>query len=264
MRLSGVARATSCTGYEVALAISAEQVLQLPPDARPGCILLDVRMPGLSGPELQDRLAQVGSPLPIIFLSGHANIPTTVRTIKAGAEDFLAKPVSKNVLLDAIGRALERCHATLAQREQIEFLQARVGKLTPRERKVFELVARGQINKQIAFTLGTTERTTARTGRKVGKLNAHSVLEPPPSPNGLASCCAPRGGRIDIGAARQGGALSGRGLLVVSGSKAKYRPAAFAIFPDLAAVRSDDRSGNRQAKAGSGRLGGVEGVEDSS
>jgi FixJ family two-component response regulator len=173
-----LAQLLQACGYEVALYDSAEQVLQLPPDARPGCILLDVRMPGLSGPELQDRLAQVGSPLPIIFLSGHANIPTTVRTIKAGAEDFLAKPVSKNVLLDAIGRALERCHATLAQREQIDFLQARLGKLTPRERKVFELVARGQINKQIAFALGTTERTIKAHRQKVmQKLNVQSLLE---------------------------------------------------------------------------------------
>jgi FixJ family two-component response regulator len=173
-----LAQLLQASGYEVALYDSAEQVLQLPPDVRPGCILLDVRMPGLSGPELQDRLSQLGSPLPIIFLSGHGNIPTTVRTIKAGAEDFLAKPISKKVLLDAIGRALERCHATLAQREQINVLQARVGKLTPRERKVFELVARGRINKQIAFALGTTERTIKAHRQKVmQKLNAHSLLE---------------------------------------------------------------------------------------
>ena len=189
-----LAQLLQACGYEVALYDSAEQVLQLPPDARPGCILLDVRMPGLSGPELQDRLAQVGSPLPIIFLSGHANIPTTVRTIKAGAEDFLAKPVSKKALLDAIGRALERCHATLAQREQIEFLQARVGKLTPRERKVFELVARGQINKQIAFTLGTTERTIKAHRQKVmQKLNAHSVLELAAVAERLGILSAPEG-----------------------------------------------------------------------
>jgi FixJ family two-component response regulator len=165
-------------GYEVALYDSAEQVLQLPPDARPGCILLDVRMPGLSGPELQDRLSQSRSPLPIIFLSGHGDIPTTVRTIKAGAEDFLAKPISKAVLLDAIGRALDRCRATLADREQFNALQARVSKLTPRERKVFELVAHGQINKQIAFALGTTERTIKAHRQKVmQKLNVQSLLE---------------------------------------------------------------------------------------
>lgn len=173
-----LAQLLQASGYEVALYDSAERVLQLQPDVKPGCILLDVQMPGLSGPELQDRLAQLGSPLPIIFLSGHGNIPTTVRTIKAGAEDFLAKPIAKNVLLDAIGRALERCHATLAQREQIDFLQARVSKLTPRERKVFELVARGRMNKQIAFALGTTERTIKAHRQKVmQKLNVQSLLE---------------------------------------------------------------------------------------
>lgn len=173
-----LAQLLQACGYEVALYDSAEQVLQLPPDARLGCILLDVRMPGLSGPELQDRLARSGSPLPIIFLSGHANIPTTVQTIKAGAEDFLSKPIAKKVLLDAIERALERCHATLAQREQIDSLQARVSKLTPRERNVFELVARGQINKQIAFALGTTERTIKAHRQKVmQKLHVQSLLE---------------------------------------------------------------------------------------
>jgi FixJ family two-component response regulator len=173
-----LAQLLQASGYEVALYDSALQMLQLPPDARPGCILLDVRMPGLSGPELQDRLVQFGSLLPIIFLSGHGNIPTTVRAIKAGAEDFLSKPISKKVLLEAIGRALERSHATLAQREQIDGLQVRVGKLTPRERNVFELVARGQINKQIAFTLGTTERTIkAHRQRVMQKLNVQSLLE---------------------------------------------------------------------------------------
>jgi FixJ family two-component response regulator len=191
-----LAQLLQASGYEVALYDSAERVLQLPSDVRPGCILLDVQMPGLSGPELQDRLSQSGSPLPIIFLSGHGNIPTTVRTIKAGAEDFLAKPISKKVLLDAIGRALKRCHATLAQREQIDFLRARVSKLTPRERKVFELVARGQINKQIAFALGTTERTIKAHRQKVmQKLNAQSLLELVAVAERLGILSAPEGGQ---------------------------------------------------------------------
>jgi FixJ family two-component response regulator len=191
-----LAQLLQASGYEVALYDSAERVLQLPSDVRPGCILLDVQMPGLSGPELQDRLSQSGSPLPIIFLSGHGNIPTTVRTIKAGAEDFLAKPISKKVLLDAIGRALTRCHATLAQREQIDFLRARVSKLTPRERKVFELVARGQINKQIAFALGTTERTIKAHRQKVmQKLNAQSLLELVAVAERLGILSAPEGGQ---------------------------------------------------------------------
>jgi FixJ family two-component response regulator len=165
-------------GYEVVSYASAEQLLDAPPDARLGCILLDVRMPGLSGPDLQDRLTQSGSSLPIIFLSGHGTVQTSVRVIKAGAEDFLLKPIAKKELLNAIGRALDRCRAALAQRERMAALQARLARLTPRERKVFALVARGQINKQIAFALGTTERTIKAHRQKVmQKLTAQSLLE---------------------------------------------------------------------------------------
>jgi FixJ family two-component response regulator len=165
-------------GYEVVSYSSAEQLLEAPPDARLGCILLDVRMPGLSGPDLQDRLTQLGSSLPIVFLSGHGTVQTSVRVIKAGAEDFLLKPIAKEELLNAIGRALDRCRAALAQRERMAALQARLARLTPRERKVFALVARGQINKQIAFALGTTERTIKAHRQKVmHKLNAQSLLE---------------------------------------------------------------------------------------
>jgi FixJ family two-component response regulator len=164
--------------YEVMRYTSAEQLLETPPDARLGCILLDVRMPGLSGPDLQDRLIQLGSSLPIIFLSGHGTVQTSVRVIKAGAEDFLLKPIAKAELMNAIGRALDRCRAALARRERVAALQARLARLTPRERKVFALVAHGQINKQIAFALGTTERTIKAHRQKVmQKLNAQSLLE---------------------------------------------------------------------------------------
>jgi FixJ family two-component response regulator len=173
-----LAQLLQALGYEVMRYASAEQLLETPPDARLGCILLDVRMPGLSGPDLQDRLTQLGSSLPIIFLSGYGTVQTSVRVIKAGAEDFLLKPVAKKELLNAIGRALERCRAALAQRERMAALQARLARLTPRERKVFALVARGQINKQIAFALGTTERTIKAHRQKVmQKLNAQSLLE---------------------------------------------------------------------------------------
>jgi len=173
-----LAQLLQALGYEVMRYASAEQLLETPPDARLGCILLDVRMPGLSGPDLQDRLTQLGSSLPIIFLSGHGTVQTSVRVIKAGAEDFLLKPIAKKELLNAIGRALERCRAALAQRERMAALQARLARLTPRERKVFALVARGQINKQIAFALGTTERTIKAHRQKVmHKLNAQSLLE---------------------------------------------------------------------------------------
>jgi len=173
-----LAQLLQALGYEVVSYSSAEQLLETPPDARLGCILLDVRMPGLSGPDLQDRLTQLGSSLPIIFLSGHGTVQTSVRVIKAGAEDFLLKPIAKKELLNAIGRALDRCQAALAQRERIAALQARLARLTPRERKVFALVAGGQMNKQIAFALGTSERTIKAHRQKVmHKLNAQSLLE---------------------------------------------------------------------------------------
>jgi FixJ family two-component response regulator len=173
-----LAQLLQALGYEVMRYASAERLLETPPDARLGCILLDVRMPGLSGPDLQDRLTQLGSLLPIIFLSGHGTVQTSVRVIKAGAEDFLLKPIAKEELLNAMGRALDRCRAALAQRERMAALQTRLARLTPRERKVFALVARGQINKQIAFALGTTERTIKAHRQKVmQKLNAQSLLE---------------------------------------------------------------------------------------
>jgi FixJ family two-component response regulator len=134
-------------------------LIHLPDDKEPGCILLDVRIPGLSGPELQGRLNELGSILPIVFLTGYADVQTTVRTIKAGAEDFLTKPVSSEQLLGAIERALAHHETLRAQRSKLDVVRAQIATLTPRERQVFELVVRGKINKQIAHELGTTERT---------------------------------------------------------------------------------------------------------
>lgn len=173
-----IAQLLKLCGHNVALYESAEELLQALPSAELGCILLDVQMPGLSGPELQDRLTQLGSPLPIIFLSGHGTIPTTVRAIKAGAEDFLAKPIAKAHLLEAIARATERCKASLAQRDELKVLQARFSSLTPRESETFTLLMRGQINKQVAFALGITERTVkAHRQRVMQKLESKSLLE---------------------------------------------------------------------------------------
>jgi FixJ family two-component response regulator len=163
-------RRLKLAGYEVATYPSAQQLLdRLPDEDEPGCILLDVRIPGLSGPELQGRLNELGSTLPIVFLTGHADTPTTVRTIKAGAEDFLTKPIESEQLLRTIERALAR-HATVrGERHRIEEMQALVAVLTPREREVFGLVVRGKLNKQIAYELGTTERTI--------KAHRHQVME---------------------------------------------------------------------------------------
>ena len=166
------------SGYDVQLYESTDQALSAPLETGPGCILLDVNMPGLSGPELQERLNSTGTPLPIIFLTGHPSIPTTVRAIKAGAEDFLTKPIAKADLLSAIERALERYNAAHQARDEVTALRQRFEKLTPRERGVFALVVRGQINKQIAFALGITERTIKAHRQKVmHKLNAHSLLD---------------------------------------------------------------------------------------
>ena len=157
----------------------AEQLLErLPDDPHPSCILLDVKIPGLSGPELQDRLAELGSTLPIVFLTGHGDVPTTVRAIKAGAEDFLTKPVPKDKLIDAIERAVARSRAMREKSDQLIALQALISTLTPRERQVFEQVARGRMNKQIARDLGTTERTIkAHRQRVMEKLRAKSLAE---------------------------------------------------------------------------------------
>ena len=155
-------------GYEVATYASAEHLLdRLPSESMPGCILLDVRIPGLSGPELQERLSELGSALPIIFLTGHPDIPTTVRTIRGGAEDFLTKPVSSHVLLQAIERAIAHHEVTRAFKSKLDIVRAHVSTLTPREREVFDRVIRGDANKQVARALGCTARTIKAHRHKV-------------------------------------------------------------------------------------------------
>ena len=166
-------------GYAVETYDSAEQLSKrLPNDARPGCILLDIKMPGVSGPELQDRLKARGLSLPIIFLTGQADIPTTVQVIKAGAEDLLTKPVAKDTLLKTIERALARTRTMRDKHEQLDQLRALVSHLSPRERQVFERVVRGKMNKEIARELGATERTIkAHRHRVMEKLHAKSLAE---------------------------------------------------------------------------------------
>ncbi len=167
---SAIERRLKLAGYQVATYPSAQQLLDSPPDeSEPGCILLDVRIPGLSGPELQSRLNELGSTLPIVFLTGYADTPTTVRTIKAGAEDFLTKPVDSEQLLGAIERALARYSNVRGRRQKLDEMRMLVAALTPRERQVFGLVVRGKLNKQIAHELGTTERTI--------KAHRHQVME---------------------------------------------------------------------------------------
>ena len=176
---TAIERRLKLAGYDVATYGSAQELLDAAPaDDRPGCILLDVRIPGLSGPELQSRLVASGSTLPIIFLTGHADTATTVRTIKAGAEDFLTKPVSSELLLGAIERALVRQDAVRSHRGRLEAFRVHLARLTQRERQVFDLIVRGKINKQIAFELGTTERTVkAHRHQVMEKMQVHSLAE---------------------------------------------------------------------------------------
>ena len=176
---TAVERRLKLAGYEVETYSSSQQLLdRLAGVEEPGCILLDVKMPGLSGPELQSRLVELGSLLPIIFVTGHADTPTTVRAIKAGAEDFLTKPVSSEQLIDAIERAMVRCEFACRQRSKFNSLHALVATLTRRERQVFDLVVRGKINKQIAHELGATERTVkAHRHQVMEKMRVHSLAE---------------------------------------------------------------------------------------
>lgn len=174
-----VCRLLRAAGYEVSSYDSAQQLLEhLPQDDRPSCILLDVQIPSLSGPELQNRLSAAGSLVPIVFLTGHGDIPTSVQAIKAGAEDFLTKPVSKEVLLSAIERAVARYLVVRRQHDQLDALRARFVELTPRERQVFGLVVRGRPNKQIVDELGMAERTVkARRRRVMEKTKARTLVE---------------------------------------------------------------------------------------
>ena len=175
---TAIGRLLRASGYEVALYESAHLLLKKLPSMEPGCILLDVRMPDLSGPELQARLVELGNALPIIFLTGHGDIPMSVRAIKTGAEDFLSKPVPKKTLLEAIERALARYEDGREQRERLDALRTLVATFTPREREVFALVVRGKLNKQIAFELGTSERTIkAHRHNIMQKLQVHSLAE---------------------------------------------------------------------------------------
>jgi len=175
---TAVARLLRAAGYQVALYESGDRFLENPPGSDAGCILLDMRMAGLNGLELQEHLAKLDSILPIVFLTGHADIPSSVKAIKAGAEDFLAKPVSKQTLLEAVERALARYRERRAERDRVDRLLALVSTLTPREREVFALIVRGRLNKQIAFELGTSERTVkAHRHAVMEKLKVHSIAE---------------------------------------------------------------------------------------
>jgi RNA polymerase sigma factor (sigma-70 family) len=176
---NAMTRMLRTAGYSVMSYENAQQLLdKLPDETEAGCILLDLQIPGVSGKDLQDRLVRLGATIPIIFLTGHGDIAASVQAIKAGAEDFLTKPVLRTVLMDAIERALARQREAQGRQNQLNALRALVNKLTPREREVFDLVVRGKMNKQIAHALGTTERTIkAHRHRIMEKVQVRSIAE---------------------------------------------------------------------------------------
>ena len=175
---SSIGRLLEASGYRVALYASGDQLLRSPPGSDPGCILLDLRMAGLDGLQLQRRLVDLQTLLPVVFLTGHGNIPASVQAMKSGAEDFLTKPVSKTTLLEAIERALKRYGEAREQYARLAQLRQLVASLSPKERDVFMLVVRGKLNKLIAHELGMAERTVkAHRHNIMQKLNVGSVAE---------------------------------------------------------------------------------------
>ena len=171
-------RLLGAAGFEArGYASTGEFLLQALPD-RPGCLLLDLRLPGPSGLDLQAALRQQNIVLPVVFLTGHGNVDSSVRAMKAGAVDFLTKPVERDILLDAIRRALARDATQRTAREEAGRLHARFASLTRRERQVFDLVVAGKLNKQIADELGMAERTVKLIRAHVmAKLGAGSAAE---------------------------------------------------------------------------------------
>jgi len=171
-------RLLDAAGFEACGYASTGEFLLRPPPDRPGCVLLDIRLPGPSGLDLQEAMLRQGIALPVVFLTGYADVPTSVRAMKAGAVDLLTKPVERDVLLDALRRALARDAAARSDRDGAGRLRAAIASLTPREREVFDLVAAGRLNKQIAGDLGIAERTVKLTRAHVmEKLGVESAAE---------------------------------------------------------------------------------------
>lgn len=173
-----IERLLRAAGFAVMSFASAAEVLARPDLDVPGCILLDLQMPGLSGLELQEALAKAQNSLPIVFLTGHGDILTSVQAMRKGAEDFLTKRAPKEALLDAVRRAIDRDARARAEESRTRALRGRFAALTPRELEVLRHVVRGQLNKQIAADLGIHERTVKlhRTGITT-KLGVSSTAE---------------------------------------------------------------------------------------
>ncbi len=171
-------RLLASAGFAVETFASAEEVLARGRPTGPACLVADLQMPGLTGLELQERLASDALRLPMIFITGHGDIPSSVRAMKEGAVDFLTKPFDDEELLGAIRRGLARDAETLKQWDGVRSVRERAARLTPREREVMDLVVTGMLNKQIAYDLGTSEKTIkVHRARVMEKMEAASVAE---------------------------------------------------------------------------------------
>jgi FixJ family two-component response regulator len=163
-------------GMKVETFASATAFLERPPYDGPFCLVLDLRLPGLDGLSVQERLTGMGGAAPIVFLSGHSDVPTTAKAMRNGAVDFLVKPVDDSALLSAVNRALARAATAREQQREQTDVAARLARLTARERQVIDLVARGLLNKQIAFELRISEETVkVHRGHAMRKLELDSV-----------------------------------------------------------------------------------------
>ena len=165
-------------GFEVETFGSAQEFISSQRSEMPACLILDVRLPGLSGLDLQRQLAEANIHLPIVFITGHGDIQMSVRAIKAGALEFLTKPFRDQDLLDAVQQAVDRDRETRANQAEVMDLEARYDSLSPREKEVMGLVVRGRLNKQIAAEIGTSEATVKlHRGRVMQKMQADSLAD---------------------------------------------------------------------------------------
>lgn len=166
------------TGHDVKTFASALEFLDFDHPDAPGCLVLDIEMPNLSGLELQSCLEERGLALPIIFITGHGTVPASVRAFKSGAIDFLEKPFGEREILNAISLGIERCRQQRQDYHEMNTLRTRLDTLTPREREVFKLVVSGMLNKQVAFDLQTAEKTIkVHRARVMQKMGAQSLAD---------------------------------------------------------------------------------------
>lgn len=175
---AGLARLLEAVGYRVKEFNSAEAFMAEPLTDEPSCLILDVKMPGTSGPALQERMVQAGSTLPVIFLSGHADVPTSVNAMKLGAVDFLQKPCSGDTVIEAVAVAIEKSRSRIAKETATAEIRKRWERLTGREQEIMAKVISGALNKHIAAELGLHEQTIKHhRGSVMRKMNADSLAD---------------------------------------------------------------------------------------